>query len=221
MVYKSTRQLTVPREISLHTQMRSDMEALKIERIKQRNDSVEKYENGEFKNDENKASEMKMNQDLYLNGGQIEQRTKYQRVLLNRERKHKANKPSKKDFLTGAYTKKASNGPAVISFRGERPPAFPSQAALAIPEFLRDGSYNTIDPNHQALLSAQDNLESITTSKKQTSDNTSPSRTHHKKTPQQFTNAAAHLGGHKPSLRKPSLNDRMETIRKRTEGLLD
>ena len=57
MVYKSTRQLTVPREISLHTQMRSDMEALKIERIKQRNDSVEKYENGEFNNDENRASE--------------------------------------------------------------------------------------------------------------------------------------------------------------------
>ena len=64
MVYKSTRQLTVPREISLHTQMRSDMEALKIERIKQRNDSVEKYENGEFRNDENRASEKKMNQDL-------------------------------------------------------------------------------------------------------------------------------------------------------------
>ena len=64
MVYKSTRQLTVPREISLHTQMRSDMEALKIERIKQRNDSVEKYENGEFKNDENRVSEKKMNQDL-------------------------------------------------------------------------------------------------------------------------------------------------------------
>jgi hypothetical protein len=125
-----------------------------------------------------------MNQDLNMNGVQVEQRTKYQRVLLNKERKHRPNKPSKKDFLTGAHTKKASNGPSVISFRGERPPTFPSQAALAIPEFLRDGSYNTIDPNHQALVSAQDNLESITTSKKQTSDDMSPSRTHHKKTPQ-------------------------------------
>lgn len=48
----------------------------------------------------------------------------------------------------------------------------------------------------------------------------SPSR-RHKKTPQQFSNAAAHIV-QKPSLRKPSLNERMETNKKRLlEGPLD
>ena len=65
MVYKSTRQLTVPYQISLRTQQRSDMEAQKAEKIQLRTDSVEKYDT--------KKSEKKQ--------------TKYEKVLASKSKK--------------------------------------------------------------------------------------------------------------------------------------
>ncbi len=44
--------------MSLHTQTRSEMEALKVERMKQRNDSVEKYENGDTSEKQVSASKV-------------------------------------------------------------------------------------------------------------------------------------------------------------------